>query len=37
MEIGTALRSAVAKENYAGRVWQGDESGIMALEWDCRS
>jgi ferredoxin-NADP reductase len=37
MEIGTALRSAVAKENHAGRVWQGDESGIMALEWDCRS
>ncbi|TIA22219.1 hypothetical protein D6C80_01446 [Aureobasidium pullulans] len=37
MEIGTALRSAVAKENHAGKVWQGDESGIMALEWDCRS
>jgi hypothetical protein len=37
MEIGTTLRSAVAEENHAGRVWQGDESGIMALEWDCRS
>ena len=36
-EIGTLLRQAVAKQNDGNRVWSGDESGIMALDWDCRS
>ncbi|KAL1306497.1 hypothetical protein AAFC00_005192 [Neodothiora populina] len=35
--IGTALRSAVAKKNHCGKVWEGDESAAMGLEWDCRS
>lgn len=36
-QIGTVLRAAVAKRNHGSRVWEGDDSGIMALEWDCRS
>lgn len=37
MEIGTLLRAAIAKKNEAGKVWQGDESGVMGLDWDCHS
>jgi NAD(P)H-flavin reductase len=36
-EIGTLLRAAVAGKNNGGKVWEGDESGVMSLEWDCRS
>lgn len=36
-EIGTTLRTAVAKRNDASRAWIGDEEGIMGLEWDCRA
>lgn len=36
-EIGTLLREAVAKRNTVRQVWEGDESGALRLDWDCRS
>lgn len=36
-EIGTLLREAIAKRNNVRQLWEGDETGALRLDWDCRS